>query len=316
MLMPERQWSYGSGYRYGFNGKENDNEVKGTCNVLHFEFREYDPRLGRFKSIDPESSDYAWQTPYAYHRNSPTVTEDYLGLGDPPTTAYHNTSMENAAKIVNDGTFKAGKSGWNYFMTDPSGSKAGSEVARAPVQFKTQVNMAGASEISYNQWSDFFKQAKTEMGLGDVANNDLTKDQMKQLNALRNQKAVTYMNNTKADAFIINAEKGISGQKFYVLKDDAVISRVSSKFQTTRGGAELASKIVFESLKSRALSIGKTLLRATRQALLFEMTISAVQQHHDANKRYIEAKKKEGKSWMTDTYSDVGVLYWIFGGKK
>ena len=32
MLMPGRKFSAGSGYRYGFNGQENDNEVKGIGN--------------------------------------------------------------------------------------------------------------------------------------------------------------------------------------------------------------------------------------------------------------------------------------------
>jgi YD repeat-containing protein len=33
-------------YRYGFNGKENDNEVKGNGNQLDYGMRIYDPRLG------------------------------------------------------------------------------------------------------------------------------------------------------------------------------------------------------------------------------------------------------------------------------
>ena len=34
MLMPGRLFSSASGYRYGFNGKENDNEVKGASTTL------------------------------------------------------------------------------------------------------------------------------------------------------------------------------------------------------------------------------------------------------------------------------------------
>ncbi len=70
------------GYRFGFNGKENDNEVKGTGNQVAFEARIYDPRLGRFLSIDPRTREYPWQTPYAYHANSPISQVDYLGEGD------------------------------------------------------------------------------------------------------------------------------------------------------------------------------------------------------------------------------------------
>jgi hypothetical protein len=43
MMMPGRKFSAGSGYRYGFNGKENDNEVKGEGNQQDYGMRIYDP---------------------------------------------------------------------------------------------------------------------------------------------------------------------------------------------------------------------------------------------------------------------------------
>ena len=42
-------------YRYGFNGKENDNEVKGTGNQIDYGARIYDGRLGRFLSVENSS---------------------------------------------------------------------------------------------------------------------------------------------------------------------------------------------------------------------------------------------------------------------
>ncbi|HPH37715.1 MAG TPA: RHS repeat-associated core domain-containing protein, partial [Sediminibacterium sp.] len=50
-IMPQRSMSSGS-YRYGFNGKENDNEVKGNGNHLDYGARVYDSRLGRWFSVD------------------------------------------------------------------------------------------------------------------------------------------------------------------------------------------------------------------------------------------------------------------------
>ncbi|HWJ29919.1 MAG TPA: hypothetical protein VNS32_25490, partial [Flavisolibacter sp.] len=40
-------------YRYGFNGKENDDEVKGEGNQQDYGMRVYDTRLGKFLSVDP-----------------------------------------------------------------------------------------------------------------------------------------------------------------------------------------------------------------------------------------------------------------------
>lgn len=82
MMMPERSYTATTkGYRFGFNGKEQDNEVSGQGNTIAFEARIYDSRLGRFFSTDPLESDYAWQTPYAYYKNSPISVIDYQGRG-------------------------------------------------------------------------------------------------------------------------------------------------------------------------------------------------------------------------------------------
>ncbi len=81
MEMPGRSYSSNS-YRYGFNGMEKDDEIKGSGNHYDFGLRNYDTRLGRMFSTDPRSPEYPWQTTYAYHRNSPIATIDYLGGGD------------------------------------------------------------------------------------------------------------------------------------------------------------------------------------------------------------------------------------------
>ena len=56
-------------YRFGFQGQEVDNEVKGDGNSVNYKYRINDPRLGRFLSIDPLSKDYPWNSPYAFSEN-------------------------------------------------------------------------------------------------------------------------------------------------------------------------------------------------------------------------------------------------------
>ncbi len=63
MLQPGRTFNAGA-CRYGFNGKENDNEVKGEGNQQDYGMRIYDPRLVRFLSVDPLKADYPWNSPY------------------------------------------------------------------------------------------------------------------------------------------------------------------------------------------------------------------------------------------------------------
>jgi RHS repeat-associated protein len=67
-------------YRYGYNGKENDNEVKGESNQQDYGFRVYDPRVGRFLSVDPLTKDYPMLTPYQFASNRPIDGIDLDGL--------------------------------------------------------------------------------------------------------------------------------------------------------------------------------------------------------------------------------------------
>jgi RHS repeat-associated protein len=71
MIMPGRNYNNGTtkDYRYGFNGKENDNEVKGEGNQQDYGMRIYDPRLGKFLSVDPLKDEFPWNSPYAFAEN-------------------------------------------------------------------------------------------------------------------------------------------------------------------------------------------------------------------------------------------------------
>lgn len=67
-------------YRYGFNGKEQDPEVSGTGNQYDYGFRIYNPRIGRFLSVDPLTKSYPWYTPYQFAGNKPIIAVDLDGL--------------------------------------------------------------------------------------------------------------------------------------------------------------------------------------------------------------------------------------------
>ena len=56
---------------------EKDDELKGEGNSYTTEFRQYDPRIGRWLSIDPISMSY--ESPYASFRNNPIVYNDPKG---------------------------------------------------------------------------------------------------------------------------------------------------------------------------------------------------------------------------------------------
>jgi len=63
-------------YRYSYNGKEQDNEIKGTGNSLDFGARMYDSRLGRWLSTDPRTANYPGVSPYCFVNNTPLMAID------------------------------------------------------------------------------------------------------------------------------------------------------------------------------------------------------------------------------------------------
>jgi RHS repeat-associated protein len=94
-----KKWAY----RYSFNGQEKDDEVSGDGNSIAYELRIYDPRLGRFSSIDPRTSEYPWQSTYAYFKNCPIITLDYKGGG-----GENSGEEEDSPGMMDDGKKNGG----------------------------------------------------------------------------------------------------------------------------------------------------------------------------------------------------------------
>jgi RHS repeat-associated protein len=65
-------------YRYGFNGMEKDDEVKGQGNHMTTPFRQYDPRIGRWMTRDPIV--HVDKSPYMAFNNNPIFFKDPSGL--------------------------------------------------------------------------------------------------------------------------------------------------------------------------------------------------------------------------------------------
>jgi RHS repeat-associated protein len=78
--MPLRN-SGAEAYRYAFNGKEKDDEVKNVTGAQYdYGFRIYDPRLGKFLSTDPLTESFPFYTPYQFAGNKPIWAIDLDGL--------------------------------------------------------------------------------------------------------------------------------------------------------------------------------------------------------------------------------------------
>ncbi|MFO0477362.1 MAG: RHS repeat domain-containing protein [Bacteroidota bacterium] len=72
-----RSFQSSTGYRYGFNGQEKDDEIAGNGNINTAEFWQYDTRLGRRWNTDPIVK--PWESPYATFANNPIWFSDVNG---------------------------------------------------------------------------------------------------------------------------------------------------------------------------------------------------------------------------------------------
>ena len=79
-------------YRYGFNGMERDNELKGQGDSYDFGARMYDPRVGRWWSRDPMEGKYTSTSTYNFGLNSPILAFDPNG----EEVVFANSESESA----------------------------------------------------------------------------------------------------------------------------------------------------------------------------------------------------------------------------
>jgi RHS repeat-associated protein len=78
--MPKRNGNTDA-YRYGFNGKEKDNEVYNADGTEYdYGRRIYNPRLAKFMSVDPLTMRYPQLSPYQFADNTPIQAIDVDGL--------------------------------------------------------------------------------------------------------------------------------------------------------------------------------------------------------------------------------------------
>jgi len=85
-----RDTVYVGGYTFGFNGELKENELYGEENAYDYGYRMYDPRIGRFMSVDPLAIGYPYMSPYIFAGNQPIWAKDLDGLEQ-----YYVTEIDN-----------------------------------------------------------------------------------------------------------------------------------------------------------------------------------------------------------------------------
>lgn len=143
--MPGRKYQQGTNsYRYGFNGKENDNEVKGEGNQYDYGFRIYDTRIGRFLSVDPLYKSFAMLTPYQFASNTPIAAIDLDGLEAKIVTTYSyiNSKGTTIRRITENDVknpYNLGKGVLNIAINYVTSNVANTEAKYTPQSFMSKV---------------------------------------------------------------------------------------------------------------------------------------------------------------------------------
>ncbi|OED45288.1 hypothetical protein AB832_01400 [Flavobacteriaceae bacterium (ex Bugula neritina AB1)] len=174
MLLPNRHGN-SSDYRYGFNGMEKDDELKGTGNSYDFTKRFHDPRVGRFFSIDPLDKQYPFQSPYIFAGANPIRYIDIKGMGpgDPPVNVNAIQNLDKAfieSLVDMAGSTKVNTNSlgwprdpqyfWNEFKT--------SEIGKASLsEDNLQLIKDGKSAKVDKQWNDAMRKYDLDGKIGE-----------------------------------------------------------------------------------------------------------------------------------------------------
>jgi RHS repeat-associated protein len=126
--------SENEGYRYGFQGQERDDEIKGEGNSVNYKFRMHDPRVGRFFAVDPLAPEYPWNSSYAFSENRLLDGVELEGLevrlfvesGNGTTNQGHVFLSVSESKNLTVYTYG------RWAGTDPNSSGGGSSLGDGP----------------------------------------------------------------------------------------------------------------------------------------------------------------------------------------
>lgn len=244
MLVPNRHGN-SSSYRYGFNGKEMDNEIKGEGAQYDYGFRIYDPRIGKFLSQDPLFQSYPWLTPYQFASNSPIWAVDLDGLEskivilakDAPPMVIERTS-ENRIQ------WQATKASYYKAFANNSGWGEGKSLYHSTTE----------------NWSG-------------PLNGTLT------INASGNTAKISYREGTKIEATTESVSMGLKAMKTFFIKPDPLVEG-SEKFNETfqnyvggvsmvfTGGASIELSLGPKALSFLKTSVGKAVFETLAQTLV------------------------------------------------
>lgn len=172
-----------NGYRYGFNGKEHEDDITGGD--YDFGARIYDPRLGRWLAVDPLTLNYAWASSYCFASNTPIQAIDpdgekvYFVIMTGGEAEYAGAALTRVREIQSSPTYDPEKD-FVYYIDLEKDSRLLSTIIEEKVNHANKNNYGLTVELSTygHGGSD-----GPVMGTQHTGKDDLSKHQGRPLDA-------------------------------------------------------------------------------------------------------------------------------------
>jgi RHS repeat-associated protein len=161
-----------SPYRYGFNGMERDDEMKGLGNSYTTRYRLYDPRLGKWFSVDPKTSQMPWQSPYNSMDNNPVCFIDPFGDKVPISgeKADQNTLIAQINQATG-GKYRINRKGDLKAKFGNYGKSVTGKLFKEAIKSD---NILPIEAVSNDDQTFFDGYASTTVDVGDIGKGDVT----------------------------------------------------------------------------------------------------------------------------------------------
>lgn len=159
-------------YRYGFQGSESDDEIKGTKNSYTTHFRQLDVRIGKWLSLDPKMEKFPSISPYTSMDNNPIWFNDIKGDSINTRAIYNSGDKELVAGFE---TFAKSKEGIAFLSQYAEAGQiiAGHKYEKDGkfVKDKINLNLLGRKTVHGGGawgWADMNTEIKDVNGYGNL----------------------------------------------------------------------------------------------------------------------------------------------------
>jgi RHS repeat-associated protein len=154
-------------YRFGFNGKENDNELE---DWQDYGERSYMTRIARFASVDPISAKFPMLSPYQFASLNPIMNidldglEGYQSIGQQlwKSIGVTTATADQIESDVKEGIVKAGRLSQDaLIITGGVLTIVASGGAAAPIAFGIVATAGGSTKFYYDAVGEYNKSDAT-----------------------------------------------------------------------------------------------------------------------------------------------------------